>query len=140
VVIFSRPLTSLASDSSYNQQLVPLQVRLPDQNLVYKIEPQQAFTLLPSQWENEVVYFNHWSNNPQQIILASKDEVLETVTLGEKVEIIASNQGIYSYTIYNLRLVKSQDLLELKNETNANLIIITPQNWLGTTNLVALAK
>lgn len=140
VVIFSRPIPTYAGNSGVSQLLIPEQVISSSHNLSLTVATQPTFTLIAGQWKKPAVYFDHWSNRPEQIAVGIASDLLPQWQLGDKIQILAANQGLYTYTIYHLKQVKSQDILQLRHEPDAQLIIISPENWLGTTNWVALAK
>lgn len=139
-VIFSQPQISSAGISANQSEITPKQLIITSQANNYFIENQDKFTLIPTAWSNEVVYFPNWTSNQNQIVIAGKNFELSTLPLGTEIKIVASNQGQYSFNVFHFKELKSQNINELKNDAEASLILVKPTNLLGTNVQVILAK
>lgn len=140
IVIFSQPARLQAESAQAQVELLPQEVILPAQQSHLFLTQQAKFTLIPSSFNADQIAFTNWTNAQRQMAIASRDFDLSQIKLGDQIQIVASNHGRYSYTVYHLKFMPSQEINQLKNESAAKLVMMEPQNWLGTTVQVALAK
>lgn len=140
LVIFSQPASLRAGLSANQPTLTPEQLTLPAQKRTYFVAPQDKFSLIAATWNNQTVFFPGWTSSDKQLVIASSQLSLDQIELGETLEVLATNQGIYRYQVYHLKEVAGQNINGLKNEPEAGLILIKPSNWLGTKAQVVLAK
>ncbi len=140
MVIFSQPQISNAGVNNTLSEIIPQELKISSQNKNYFVENQDKFTLIPTAWSNEVVYFPNWPNSQNQLLIASQDFDLSTLPLGSEIKILAKNQGQYTYHTYHIKELKSQQINSLKNDQEAKIILIKPTNFLGTNLQVLLAK
>ncbi len=140
LVIFSQPQLSNAGINASQSEIIPQELTILAHKSNYFVENQDKFTLIPTAWSSEVVYFPNWANNQNQIVIAGKNFDLTSLPLGSEIKITAKNQGQYTFFVYHYKELKSQNINELKNDTTARLILIRPTSFLGTNLQILLAK
>jgi|GEM_PF-1034027 len=62
------------------------------------------------------------------------------LTVGEKIEVIGSNNGRYSYRVVETRIEPRDSLISPYNQTTESLILHTPQQWWSTEEFVVVAR
>ncbi|MCL4208642.1 hypothetical protein KJZ63_03360 [Patescibacteria group bacterium] len=140
IVIFSQPQISSAGVNATPSEIVPQELKVTSQNKNYFVGNQDKFTLIPTTWSNEIVYFPNWPNNQNQLLIASQDFDFSNLSLGSEIKILAKNQGQYTYHVYHFKELKSQQINSLKNDQDAKVILVKPTDFLGTNLQVLLAK
>jgi hypothetical protein len=144
IVIFSNPSSTTANTTQANYGIVtlsPHKITLQKQNYTSVVKNQSSYSLIPLKWSSDVINFTNFPGKVKgQVIIGTKDKLIENVSLGEKIKLEATNNGIYSYSIFHIREIASKDINSLMSDNDAKLIIINPTNILGSNYLVALAK
>ena len=144
IVIFSSPSKTIATTPLFKYDtvaLIPHKIALENQNFTSVIKEQLSYSLIPLKWSNSSVNFINFPGKIDgQLIIGIKGDLVKNVSLGEVIKLEAKNNGIYSYSIFHIREISSQDINNLMTNNDAKLIIINPANVLGSSYLVALAK
>lgn len=140
LVIFSQPQLSNAGTNIQPSEIIPQELKISSQGKNYFVTNQDKFTLVSTAWKSNAVYFPHWPNNQRQLLIASQDFDLSSLELGSEIKILGKNQGIYTYRVYHFKEMKSQSINSLKNDQEAQLILIKPMNFLGTDIQAVLAR
>lgn len=143
IIVFAQP-KAIRADSIFSQvsvhNLVITELIISQQNLSLSLEKQANYTLLPLRWTNNNVFFSSVPNQKNQIVIGSKDIEIEKITLGEKITVIANNNGQYSFSVYEVKQIDNNEINYLMANNESQLIILSPENQLGTKYLAALAK
>lgn len=140
LVVFSQPYQIKAGSSYQHTTIKPQTLIIPTSQLNLKVTHQNYFSLTTNAWSSQTVYFDNWLNYSDIFIIGSTSLKSSKLDLGDELQIVAKNQGLYKFHVYHLREILSKDINQLKSETEAKLIIILPENWLGLKNQVVLAK
>lgn len=144
IVVFSSPANTIANSQlqvNNRTQITPLEITLTNINYTSQIRNQTAYSLIPVKWnDNTINFINFPGRSDNQLIIASKSNFLQDVRLGETVIIKGSNNGIYQFSIYEIKEIESKDINNLMVNNQAKVIILNPTNVLGTKYLTALAK
>ncbi|MDH5533289.1 MAG: hypothetical protein OEX81_02585 [Candidatus Pacebacteria bacterium] len=144
IVVFSNPSSTIATTPKVKYDIItltPHKITLDKQNYTSLVKDQSSYSLIPLKWTDEVINFLNFPGKVEgQVVIGTKDKLIENVSLGEKIKLEATNNGIYSYSIFHIREIASKDINSLMNDNDAKLIIINPTNVLGSNYLIALAK
>jgi hypothetical protein len=144
IVVFSSPSSTIANSQlqvKNTAQITPLEITLTDINYTSQVKNQTAYSLIPVKWnDNTINFINFPGKTDNQLIIASKSNFLNDVRLGEKVIIKGSNNGIYQFSIYEVKEIESKDINNLMVNNQAEVIILNPINMIGTKYQAALAK
>lgn len=144
IVIFSNPSSTIATTPQVEYDIVtltPHKITLNKQNFSSVVKNQSSYSLIPLKWTSDVINFiNFPGKTDGQVIIGIKDNLIKNVSLGEKIKLEAANNGIYSYSIFHIREIKSKDINRVMSNNDAKLIIINPTNIFGSNYLIALAK
>ncbi|NCN87537.1 MAG: hypothetical protein GW941_01430 [Candidatus Pacebacteria bacterium] len=144
IVVFSNPTNSIANSNlqiENTTKMIPKEITIKDINFTSQVITQTAYSLIPLTWENQTISFTNFpGKTDQQVIIASKDNFINEVSLGENVLIEGSNNGLYQFSVYEIKEIESKEINNLMVNNQAKVIILHPKNTLGTKYLTALAK
>ena len=116
-------------------------ITLENINFTAPVKSQVAYSLIPLKWDSNTINFiNFPGKTDNQLIIASKESFLNDVSLGENIKVEGKNNGIYQFSIYEIKEIESKDINNLMVNNQAKIIILNPTNRLGTKYLTALAK
>lgn len=143
LIVFSQPTTIQAdnfiTDDKLNN-LVAKEIIIENQNFSTNLTKQYSYTLLPLKWNNSNVFFESFPNQNGQLMIGSKDIEIEELKLGEKVTIIGENNGKYIFSIFEIKQLNNNEINYLITDNQSKVIILSPENSLGTRYLSALAR
>jgi hypothetical protein len=144
IIVFSNPSGTIANSKLNlldNPIIIPTQITLENINFTSSIKNQTAYSLIPLKWKNSTINFVNFPRKlDTQTIIGSKDNFVNQINLGEKIIIEGKNNGVYRYSVYEIKELQSKDINNLMSNNQAKVIILNPSNSLGTKYLAALAK
>lgn len=143
LIVFSQPTTIQAdnfiTDDKLNN-LVAKEIIIENQNFSTNLTKQYSYTLLPLKWNNSNVFFESFPNQNGQLMIGSIDIEIEELKLGEKVTIIGENNEKYIFSIFEIKQLNNNEINYLITDNQSKVIILSPENSLGTRYLSALAR
>ncbi|NCN03685.1 MAG: hypothetical protein GW942_01260 [Candidatus Pacebacteria bacterium] len=144
IVVFSNPTTTIANSQlevRKNDNIIPKEIIIENINFTSVIKNQTSYSLIPIHWRSSTINFLDFPGKTSgQLVIASKNNFLHDVKLGEKIIIKGANNGIYQFSTYEIKEIESKDINNLMVNNQAKVIVLNPVNILGTNFLTVLAK
>ncbi len=134
LIVFSQPTTIQADipmiQSNVTYRVEARELRLPSHKVATPIIWNDRSAGLG---ESGTVLIEVKGNHP-----VSSD--VKKLQLGESVDVIGSNNGIYSYTVVETREVATEELNSVLQHTRETVVIYTPVDFLNTKSFVVIAR
>ena len=144
ITIFSNPNKISAQNEIaqiISQQIIPEKILIKNINFTGIINKQNNFSLLPINWQEDLVYFSNFNSKQHSpLVVASKEDLVTDLNLGNEIIITAKNKGQYKYKITQTKLISTKDFYSATEDTNAKIIIISSSNFVGTNLYLAFGK
>lgn len=93
---------------------------IPNRSVAYQLSTQPL--IIQGNWHSEL------------------SEILEQLTLGDEITILATNDGRYAYGVVEIREVKSTELPNLVHPGSQQLLLVVPTNVTQQSLLVVVAQ
>jgi hypothetical protein len=144
LIVFSQPM-QITADTSNNEAIhettKPIKITLPEKNYTSTLEEQNNFSLVPLQWKSRTIWYPFFPQAQSGlIVIGIRNTQANNFFLGEEVRLTGANNGVYQYSIYEIRSIVTKDIQSIIKNNTAKVIILHPTNIIGSEYLLALAK
>lgn len=140
ITVFSQPSKTLAHHSSYREVVNPRQLIWLDKQYVIEDESDPGFSISPEVKIFHQSQYGQLSKGNTLVFYTSNLPMMEQSQLGMPIKVIGSNNGIYNYSVVEIRYIRRKELPNLIAKSGSSLIIYQSDDLLSSQLLVVIAS